>query len=167
MHSAYHIETRRTDTTDVRGVAAWMRVSVDRVQRWTVKGTRPLIPYMLEGGRKQFNLLRVDSHIRKKCFSPQGGVLSPWPEEHHLEQIEYPEGFRLLWTHEFVRWAQLSKAQVDSRVRRGEFPHFQFGGIRLWDPALILEARLNREINARIPMPEFLCLDPTDSGNKR
>jgi hypothetical protein len=52
----------------------------------------------------------------------------------------------LLWTREFEEWVELSKSQIDLRVRRGEFPFFQFGGIRLWDPALVLEAREYRLI---------------------
>lgn len=150
MQDAYQAETLITDTTDVHGVAAWMRVRPDRVQRWTNRRHRPLIPYSLEGGRKLFQTRKIESHIRRKCFCPVSGVSTPWSEEKFTAQITYLPGLRLFWTREFIIWSGLTKAQVDRRVRLGEFPHFQFGGIRLWDPALILEAR---EFRTREPQP--------------
>lgn len=130
-------------------VAAWMRVSPDRVHRWTQKGRRALIPYLKEGGRKAFNLQKVEAHIRRKCFCPAAGVASAFPDAELAAQVEYQPGIKLLWTAEFLIWSGLTKAQLDKRVRLGEMPHFSFGGLRMWDPALIIEARELRTIQPR------------------
>ena len=116
------------------------------MHRWTSSGTRPIIPYYREGGRKAFCLKGIEGHIRRCNFCPVKGVNAPFPLEELSSGIPYPKGMGLLWTREFEQWVGLTKAQIDFRVRRGEFPFFQFGGIRLWDPALVLEAREYRLI---------------------
>jgi len=128
----------------VDGLAAWMRVAPDRVQRWTPKRGRPKVPYYVEGGRKCFNIPAVERHIREKCFCSVVGVASGYPDPELAACIDYPPGMPLMWLGEFVAWSGQSKAIIGDRVRRGDYPHFAFGGIRLFDPALILEARNNR-----------------------
>jgi hypothetical protein len=134
------------DIAHVCDVATFMRVSEDRVHRWTSSRARPIIPYYREGGRKVFCLKGIEGHIRRRNFCPVKGVDTPFPLEEFSSEITYPKGIGLLWTREFGDWVGLTKTQIDLRVRRGEFPFFQFGGIRLWDPALVLEARESRLI---------------------
>lgn len=123
-----------------------MRVKPDRVHRWTPRGQRPLVPYYLEGGLKCFSPAVVERFIRESYFRSGGGVTSGYPDCRFTEFVDYPPGIPMMWLREFCEWSGMTREKIGRCVRCGDIPFFEFGGIRLFDPALILQAREARTV---------------------
>lgn len=123
-----------------------MRVAPDRVHRWTPRDRRPQIPYFVEGGVKCFSPIAVERFIRESCFRDGGGLTSGYPDCRFTELVTYPQGIPLMWLREFCVWSGMSRKKVAHCIRHGDIPFYEFGGIRLFDPALILQAREARTV---------------------
>lgn len=131
---------------DVNELARWMRISVDKAHRLSCCKGRPLIPIIWEAGRKKFRISVLEIFIRRKCFCPTSEINVPYSSAKFRELEGLPSGMPFLWSKEYLAFAGLSKRQLDLRVGRGDFPFFELGYQRLFDPCLIEEARLVRTI---------------------